>query len=225
MLASTVSFQVVVDELRQKQETEAESVQRELGKLRAQLQQTHKRLFLLEQEKQQMGTSIKGLELDNRKLRKHVTDLLEEKAALQTRTEALEIATKTLEAQPRSAEAPPPPPQPPEPRLSPSWVMLSEEEERIAELERKMQAMAEQMDALGSGLIAGAKLFRASDRGATACPSAAATRTRTAAGQTGAQARADSAQRTGSHLAAEAAQFEEEALGWEPAMGGDVEKQ
>mmetsp|Transcript_36375 Transcript_36375/g.113218 ORF Transcript_36375/g.113218 Transcript_36375/m.113218 type:complete len:437 (-) Transcript_36375:59-1369(-) len=75
MLASTVSFQVVVDELRQKHTTESDLVQRELGKLKTQLQQSQKRLFLLEQEKQQMGTSLKGLEADNRKLRLALEEL------------------------------------------------------------------------------------------------------------------------------------------------------
>mmetsp|Transcript_78537 Transcript_78537/g.234075 ORF Transcript_78537/g.234075 Transcript_78537/m.234075 type:complete len:347 (-) Transcript_78537:107-1147(-) len=177
MLASTVSFQVVVDELRQKHTTESDLVQRELGKLKTQLQQSQKRLFLLEQEKQQMGTSLKGLEADNRKLRQHVTNLLEENAALHIRTEALESTTKTLEAQPRSVEAEPAP----QPRPSPSWVALNEEEERIAELERKNRAMAEQLEALGSWLKAGAKIFRAGERGPSGAPRTAGARTRPAA--------------------------------------------
>lgn len=178
MLASTVSFQVVVDEVRRQQRSESESVQKELGKLKGQLQQSHKRLFLLEQEKQQMSTNLKGLEGDNRKLRQHVSHLLEENAALQTRTEALERATRSLEAQPSPVDVPPPP----QPRAAPSWVVLSEEEERIAELEKKNQAMAEQLEALGAWLKAGARIFRAGDRAPGALARGAGPRDRAAVG-------------------------------------------
>lgn len=173
MMASQMTFQVVVDELRQIQKADSEAVQKELGKIRGQFQQSQKRLFLLEQEKQQMGTKLKSLEADNRKLRQLVSHIAEESEALQTRSQAIETTMRSLEAQFSDVVPPLPLPPPlPAPRISPSWVTLSEEEERIAELEKHNHAMSDQLDALGAWLKAGATIFRVGDSASGPFPGA-----------------------------------------------------
>eukprot|EP00928_Gymnodinium_smaydae_P087064 TRINITY_DN71407_c0_g1_i1.p1 TRINITY_DN71407_c0_g1~~TRINITY_DN71407_c0_g1_i1.p1 ORF type:complete len:434 (-),score=115.18 TRINITY_DN71407_c0_g1_i1:136-1437(-) len=90
MLSSSMTFQVVADEIRAGQQAAAKRWEKEVRSLKDQLQSNQKRLFLLEQEKDQLQKSASSSELIAGQLRKDVVSLSGENASLKERMGDLE---------------------------------------------------------------------------------------------------------------------------------------
>lgn len=100
MLSSSMTFQVMASEIRERQAESDRAREAEINKINAHLGSTSKRLFLMEQEKNQkdmendkLRNAIMSLEGENRSLRARMEDI----------TEQLNTLRSCVEAQPDSA--------------------------------------------------------------------------------------------------------------------------
>lgn len=97
-LSSSMSFQVVADEVRHAQQTTAKRFEKEVGSLKGQLSTNQKRLFLLEQEKDQLQRSVASQESIVGQLRRDLTHASAENSEMKTKMGELEAQLDALRA-------------------------------------------------------------------------------------------------------------------------------
>lgn len=98
LLSSSMNFQVVADEVRHAQQTTARRFEKEVGSLKGQLGTNQKRLFLLEQEKDQLQRSVACQESVVGQLRRDLTHASAENSEMKTKMGELEAQLDDLRA-------------------------------------------------------------------------------------------------------------------------------
>jgi len=98
LLSSSMNFQVVADEVRHAQQTTAKRFEKEVGSLKGQLSTNQKRLFLLEQEKDQLQRSVACQESIVGQLRRDLTHASAENSEMKTKMGDLEAQLDSLRA-------------------------------------------------------------------------------------------------------------------------------
>mmetsp|Transcript_23978 Transcript_23978/g.61201 ORF Transcript_23978/g.61201 Transcript_23978/m.61201 type:complete len:352 (-) Transcript_23978:267-1322(-) len=96
MLSSTMSFQVVADEVREAQQAAARHWDKEVKGLKEQLSMNQKRLFLLEREKEGLVKTVHSSDEVASRLRRSVESLSSENTALRERQSDLEAQVGAL---------------------------------------------------------------------------------------------------------------------------------
>ena len=120
MLSSSMTFQVMADEIHARQGEDRTKFEKAAASLRSTLASTSKRLFLLEQEKGTLAASAHAANASNAALKRCVERLGEENVGLRSRTAALEARLDAFffadDARSVAARGPPPPAASPVPR-------------------------------------------------------------------------------------------------------------
>jgi len=98
LLSSSMNFQVVADEVRHAQQTTAKRFEKEVGSLKGQLSTNQKRLFLLEQEKDQLQRSVACQESMVGQLRRDLTHASAENSEMKTQMGELQAQLDSLQA-------------------------------------------------------------------------------------------------------------------------------
>ncbi|KAJ1451032.1 hypothetical protein M885DRAFT_530756 [Pelagophyceae sp. CCMP2097] len=125
MLSSSMTFQVLADEIRVRQGEAQAKHDRESRAVRDSLQTTSKRLFLLEQEKESLTKTVHASEVVNGRMRKTVETVAAENAELHGRVANLERQlTLLLDAGFCLPAAPANEPKPPQPSAATQTELL-----------------------------------------------------------------------------------------------------
>jgi len=96
LLSSSMSFQVVADEIREGQQAADKKWGAEVRQLKEQMSTNQKRLFLLEQENSSLLKTASSAEFETTQLRRSVASLGSENAALREQQSALEAQVAAL---------------------------------------------------------------------------------------------------------------------------------
>lgn len=96
LLSSSMSFQVVADEIRSGQQAAEKKWGGEVRQLKEQMSTNQKRLFLLEQEKEQLLKTASSAEFETTQLRRSVASLAGENTALKENQRRLEAQIEAL---------------------------------------------------------------------------------------------------------------------------------
>jgi len=96
LLSSSMTFQVVADEIRSGQQAAEKKWGGEVRQLKEQMSTNQKRLFLLEQEKEQLQKTVSSAEGETTQLRRSVASLAGENAALKQQQSLLEAQVAAL---------------------------------------------------------------------------------------------------------------------------------
>ena len=94
LLSSSMSFQVVADEIRSGQLAAEKKWGGEVRQLKEQMSTNQKRLFLLEQEKEQLQKTASSAESETKQLRRSVASMAGENAALREQQSRLEAQVR-----------------------------------------------------------------------------------------------------------------------------------
>ena len=97
LLSSSMSFQVIADEIREGQQAAAKKWEKEVRLLKEHQSTNQKRLFLLEQEKEQLQKVVSTADSRTGALEQSVAGLSEENSQLRTRAAALEAQLAALQ--------------------------------------------------------------------------------------------------------------------------------
>ncbi|KAL3895191.1 MAG: hypothetical protein SGPRY_013581, partial [Prymnesium sp.] len=96
LLSSSMSFQLIADEIRSGHQAAEKKWSGEVRQLKEQMSTNQKRLFLLEQEKEQLQKTVSSAESEATQLRGSIAALADENAALKQQQSNLEAQIVAL---------------------------------------------------------------------------------------------------------------------------------